>query len=82
LEVVHVAKQDEVVLPDVREGQVWEDCSSHEEVVAERKLRVCSVPAEPDAQSHVTVRNMVTGVESEIRLDRFVPGSGGFRRLV
>lgn len=74
-----------VTQPDLAEGQVWEDLApGHTE--AGRRLRVLSVETDekgkPVADGKVHVRNLQTGVESEIRVDRFRPEEGAFRRAV
>lgn len=74
-----MAKQDEKeaeerALPVVREGETWEDFPSDSD--ATRRLRVVIA-----GEEKVLVRNESTGVESEIRRDRFFPEPGGFRKL-
>jgi hypothetical protein len=74
-----MAKQDEIErdAPDVRVGETWEDFSE----AAPRRLRVQFVEEDEDGVMKVQVFNMATYVTSVIRLDRFFPEPGGFRRL-
>lgn len=74
-----MAKQ---ALPDVKVGEVWEDFSVPSDRDASRRLRVLGVGEDEEGVAHVRVQNQSSWVESEIRLDRFFPEPGGFRRLV
>lgn len=74
-----------ITQPELAEGQVWEDLApGHTE--AGRRLRVLTVESDekgkPVADGKVLVRNLRTTVESEIRVDRFQPEVGAFRRVV
>ncbi|WP_030506393.1 DUF6354 family protein [Microbispora rosea] len=64
-------------MPDVKPGQIWQDCDKRS---SGRKVRVIAV-----GETHATVEQVVTGRttrqprQSRIRLDRFRPTSTGYR---